>query len=103
MSSIHDLPDVATMTPAQRGEEMRAWKKAALVDCTFSQLHERIEKLVGRPVYTHELGIAFDQLIAEAGGERPTADLDEILDTAQAAFGDRLVVVPMDGEAPPIP
>lgn len=46
-------PDAATMTPEERVTEMGQWFGVLEID--FSKLHQRIEELVGRPVWTHEL------------------------------------------------
>jgi hypothetical protein len=46
--------DVTEMTPEERLAEFRAWDGVLEID--FSKVHKRIEELVGRPVWTHELG-----------------------------------------------
>src|SRR5688500_9429688 len=46
--------DVAGMTPEERLEEFRSWGDVLEID--FAKVHKRIEELVGRPVWTHELG-----------------------------------------------
>ncbi len=45
--------DVDTMTDEERAEEFRSWGPVLEID--FSKLQQRIEELVGRPVWTHEL------------------------------------------------
>lgn len=47
------LSDVSRMTVPQRIAELRMWYGVLEID--FSDMHERIERLVGRPVWTHEL------------------------------------------------
>lgn len=47
-------PDAATMTPEERLAEFRSWGNVLEID--FAKVHQRIEELVGRPVWTHEMG-----------------------------------------------
>ncbi len=56
----------------------------------FAIFHEAIEKTLGRPVYTHELGLARKRLLAELGGEVEAPTIDEILGLLPA---EKLVVV----------
>lgn len=42
------------MTPEERRAEYRSW--GGILEIDFSKVHQRIEELVGRPVWTHELG-----------------------------------------------
>jgi hypothetical protein len=53
--------DAKTMAPAERVAEFKSW---AIVEIPFSMIHQRIEELVGRPVWTHEMAFP-KQLIAE--------------------------------------
>lgn len=46
--------DAADMTPEERLEEFRSW--GGILEIDFPKVHQRIEELVGRPVFTHELG-----------------------------------------------
>jgi len=46
--------DAAEMTPEERWAEFESW--GPILEIDFSKLHKRIEELVGRPVFTHELG-----------------------------------------------
>lgn len=46
--------DAATMTPEERLAEFDSMQPILEID--FSKLHQRIQELVGRPVWTHELG-----------------------------------------------
>jgi hypothetical protein len=52
------------MTGDERAAEMRLF--AGPLEIPFALLHQRIEELVGRPVWTHELGTNFDGLVEEA-------------------------------------
>lgn len=45
----------------------------------FSRFHESLEKSLGRPVFTHELGMDYDGICAEFLGERPAPALDDIM------------------------
>lgn len=48
--------------------------------CPFAVFHEALEKSLGRGVYTHEMGLNYDGLIAEFLGERAAPTLAEIID-----------------------
>lgn len=45
--------DVSSMTPEERVAELDSWCSVLVIE--FTKLHQRIEELVGRPVWTHEL------------------------------------------------
>ena len=45
----------------------------------FSVFHEALEKSLGRPVYTHELGLNYSGIKAEFLGLRPEPTFDEIV------------------------
>ena len=45
----------------------------------FSVFHEALEKTLGRPVYTHEMGLNWDGLCKELNGEVPMPTLEEII------------------------
>lgn len=47
------LPSVEAMTVPQRIAEFRMW--CGVSEINFGDIHKRIEQLVGRPVWTHEL------------------------------------------------
>lgn len=47
--------DVLLMTSQERADELEKWFDNILT-IDFSKLHKRIEELVGRPVWTHEMG-----------------------------------------------
>jgi ferredoxin len=48
-----DRSDAASMSPEERVAEFESWGSVLEID--FPKLHKRIEELVGRPVWTHEL------------------------------------------------
>lgn len=50
----------------------------------FSRFHEAIEKVLGRPVYTHEFGFNYKGLVLEYLGEKETPTLQEIIDLIPA-------------------
>lgn len=52
------------MTGDERAAEMVSL--GGPLEVPFSLLHERIERLVGRPVFTHEMVARWDELIEEA-------------------------------------
>lgn len=76
------------MAPAERGGELVAL--FGVLEMPFDLVHQRIEELVGRPVWTHEMGLNKDGLIAEARGARH-ATMDEIV--GQLAQTGKLVIV----------
>ena len=49
------LPDPKTMTVEQRVAELNDWYDKAILTISMGDLQQRIEALVGRPVWTHEL------------------------------------------------
>lgn len=61
--------DAAEMTADERLAEFQSWRPVLEID--FDKLHKRIEELVGRPVWTHEL--ARPELLDHeiATGEQP--------------------------------
>jgi hypothetical protein len=45
----------------------------------FAVFHEALEAALGRPVWTHELGLNFDGLVQELLGERDAPTMEEII------------------------
>jgi hypothetical protein len=70
-------PDPATMTPDERVAEMKSWKT---VEISFDKIHQRIQELVGRPVWTHEIGLNWWGLIEEARNRSGEVDMDKVMD-----------------------
>lgn len=67
---IPALPDPATMTMGARVAEFDSYDGP--LEVPFPLLHARLERLVGRPVFTHEFA-AWDRLRVEVlSGEHPT-------------------------------
>lgn len=48
--------------------------------CPFEVFHEAVEKSLGRPVFTHELGMNFDGIVQEFLDERDAPTLQEIIE-----------------------
>lgn len=48
--------------------------------CPFAVFHKALETTLGRPVWTHELGLNYDGLVQEFLGERDAPTMQEILD-----------------------
>lgn len=46
--------DASEMTPEERLAEFRSW--GGVLEIDFAKVHQRVEELVGRPVWTHEMG-----------------------------------------------
>lgn len=100
MAEFENAPDAETMTGDERAAALENLPKQLTVP--WEVLHRRIEALVGRPVWTHEMGSRnFPNLVEEArrsGAERgrlPT--LEHLIES----FPDpsRVVVVQRDGES----
>lgn len=49
-------------------------------EISFDMIHQRIEALVGRPVWTHELGMNFEGLKKECRWETRPATMQEVID-----------------------
>ncbi len=65
---------VAEMSVEERVDELRMW--AGPLEIEFANLHKRIEELMGRSVWTHEMAY-FDSLVAElrSGAQANIADV----------------------------
>jgi len=50
----------------------------------FAAFHEALEKSLGRPVFTHELGMNFEGIVQEFLGERDAPTMEEILELIPA-------------------
>ena len=46
----------------------------------FSIFHEKIERVLDRPVFTHEFGLNYDGLVAEYLGDAPKPSFESVLD-----------------------
>lgn len=65
---------------------------------TFSLFHKALEEALGRPVWTHEIGLNWDGLVAELEGRAPAPTFAEILALIPE---EKLIVLPL--KAPPAP
>lgn len=45
----------------------------------FGVFHEKIEKVLGRPIFTHEFGMNMDGIVQEFLGERDAPSFDEVM------------------------
>lgn len=70
------------MTPEERMAEMQSWRGPC--EIPFSLIHKRFEELVGRPVWTHEIGLDWEGLVLEAGGRREQPTMEGIIDLVPA-------------------
>lgn len=50
----------------------------------FAIFHEALEKALGRPVWTHELGMNADGIKKELNGESPAPTMEEIINMIPA-------------------
>lgn len=75
MADMTNAPDPSTMTPDARVAEIDHWQYLVV---PFPLIHARIEALVGRSVWTHEMGtVGIEHLKAEARertGRMPDAE-----------------------------
>ena len=71
-------PPARLLLPSQREEEMRSLDGP--LEIPFEMIHQRIEELVGRPVWTHEMGLNWEGLCREAKWETEGATLQEVIE-----------------------
>ena len=86
VANFRHRPKAHTMSPHQRAQELRLL--AGPLEIPFDLLHQRIEELLLRPVWTHELGNV-DALIAEILSSQ-RATMDDIMAKVTA---EKLIVV----------
>lgn len=85
------------MTPDERAEEVRALLNEPSA-YRFSDVHGRIEALVGRPVWTHEF-VTDIRLIEEARGAPHPANLvQHAIDSVQAVADGKPIIVIRTGK-----
>jgi hypothetical protein len=87
-------PAASAMTPTERVAELRTW--FPILEISFSKMHQRIEELVGRPVWTHEL-VDMEALCREIETATP-ATFDEVI--GKLPSGKPVIVVEVDDDAP---
>ncbi len=57
----------------------------------FSVFHKAIEEALGRPVWTHEMGLNWEGLLKELLGENPQPTLEDIINLLPK--GKRMIVI----------
>lgn len=67
---LENAPKAADMTPEERAAEVQDFVDKKLLTVPFEKFHERMEEVVGRPVFTHEFARP-ENLIAEIRGAEP--------------------------------
>jgi len=82
----------AEMTGEERAVEMQTWDHAVI---DFGDIHQRIEELVGRSVWTHEMGSnGWPRLLEEARTwKHPDDLLAHVLTTAEEAAPGKVIPV----------
>jgi hypothetical protein len=80
--SFTSRPIPHTMTADEREAELRQLGES--LEIPFARVHERIEQLLGRPVWTHEFGLNWEGLCREVRWEGRPPTLDEIIDLIPA-------------------
>lgn len=85
---------VSEMTGDERAAELNHWGDTVLT-VEFDKLHKRIEELVGRPVWTHELGTdGFTNLLREARTWEHPPDLEaHVIGSLDQLAGDKPVII----------
>lgn len=58
--------------------DFQMWQ--ACLAIPFDVFHLAVEKTLGRPVWTHEFGVAYAEMQQERLGQRPAPTFDEILE-----------------------
>mgnify|MGYP001579346060 CR=1 FL=1 len=76
--------DVATMSVEERKTEFDSW--GPILEIDFSKFHERMEELVGRPIWTHEFATP-NRLRAQIG----LVDGGSYKDAANLAMNDPIL------------
>jgi hypothetical protein len=69
MADFETRRNADEMTGDERAAEMEVWYGP--LEVPFDKLHQRFEELLGRPVFTHEMGLNKDGLIREARDRQP--------------------------------
>jgi hypothetical protein len=87
LDDFENRPDAEQMTGNQRADEMK--RLDGPMEIPFSNVHQRIEELVGRPVWTHEIGLNWQGLVDEAAN-RSHPSMTEIIDLIPA---DKQVII----------
>ncbi len=95
-ANFENRRDAEAMTGDERAAEMELWFGPLEVE--FDLVHKRLEELVGRPVWTHELGLNSEGLIEESR-TRKAATFQEVIDLIPP---EKRIVVVIDEGAPAV-
>ena len=71
--------DAKTMTVEERAIALEEMVEKSIVTIPFGNIHQRIEELVGRPVWTHEMGTSGMKHLIEEIRSSKTATPDDII------------------------
>lgn len=89
-SACVDGFDTRRKADEMTGEDRRAeMLRMGIMTMPFDKIHQRIEELVGRPVWTHEMGLNWAGLVEEAAS-RKAPTMQEIIDLVPP---EKLIVV----------
>jgi hypothetical protein len=90
-AEAEDGPEPATMTGDDRAAELARWLHEPMT-VAFDVIHQRVEKLVGRPVWTHEF--ATDHIVEEARSWAHPVDLEaHVIGSLDQLAGSKPVIV----------
>ena len=95
---VKTLPHPDSMTGRERVDELKLWRGALEIE--FGLMHERLEALVGRPVWITEFGLNYDGLIEEARNmsiDEPVS-YEEAVERGIACLPDDVQVIKVRGE-----
>ncbi len=92
-AAMTSLPAASSMTPEERVTELERWYGP--LEVPFDLMHKRIDELVGRPTWTHEL-INKDSLIHELRHPEDRATMQDIIKKIADKESTLLVVVGED-------
>lgn len=84
---------VNEMSVEERVAELNQW--GGPVEIPFPSIHRRIEELMGRPVWTHEMAF-FDSLVAELRAGVPA----NIADVIAKVPPEKLITMGLEGSGP---
>ena len=89
--------DAKTMTVEERAVALEKMIENSILSMPFGQIHQRIEELVGRPVWTHELATP-KMLVCEIRSDNK-ATIGDVLD--KMPDDKKCIVVVTDTQPPP--
>lgn len=97
MDEWNNRPNADLMTPMER--KLEFGKCMGIMTIPFRHIHQRVEELVGRPVWTHELGLNVDGLESECLLEERhrQPDMEKVLGSWEKT-GKPMIVVEYDAD-----